>query len=98
MKIFQSIQHQFATLGINSKQQNHNPKIIFGLTLLAMCIVLQCAATFQPANEFKEYIEHVNMTLTTVIVAIIFIVIIFSIRLLFELLDMFEKLILNDRK
>lgn len=95
MKIFQSIQNQFAILGISSEQQILNRKIVFGLTLLGMCIVLQCAATFQPANEFKEYIDRVNMTSTTIIAAIIFAVVIFNIKNLFEIINMFEKLI-ND--
>lgn len=95
MKILQSTQNQLAFLGISSKRQTNKRKIIFGSVLLGICIVLQCAAIFQPVNEFKEYIDHVDMSLTTIIVAIIFTVIIFSIRILFDFIDMFEKLI-ND--
>lgn len=62
MKIFQSVQNQFAILGIDSSQQIRNRKIIFGSILLGLCVSLECAATFQPANEFKQYVDRVYMT------------------------------------
>lgn len=93
MKIFQSIQNQFAILGINSQQQNLNPKIIVGAIFLGVCIVLQSAAIFEPTNEFKEYIDCVYMTSTTIIVSTIFVVLVFSMRILFEFIEMVEGLI-----
>lgn len=100
MKIFRTIQGQYAILGIirPSSQSNHqkysfNKRIFFEFFMFVWCIGLQLVYLFYEANGFMEYMECICSASAGAIVLICFMAILFRKSLLFKSIDNLEEFI-----
>ena len=98
MKIFQTIQKQYAMMGISpthpwTQKSLFNKKIAFGLLLFAYCIVSQMVFILHVASGFMEYMEAICSSSATVIMFICFVAIVLRKTKLFESIENIEKLI-----
>lgn len=93
-KVFQSIQRNFAILGINSYQskQSHSFNVrnvmvllIFGLSLISGCV------SVAHANTFKEYINAFHIAVTVAFGGLTFVIVICQMKILFQFIDSFEE-------
>lgn len=96
MKIFHSIQKNFAILGVDlyqSKQdhafnqRNVMVLIIFGLSLISGCV------SVSHANTFSEYINAFHIGVTVAFGGLTFAIVMYQMKLLFAFIESIEKLI-----
>lgn len=103
MKIFQTIQMRYATLGIRPTNPSDRTypfdlRIFLGFLPLGYTCVSQIVIIFHVANGFTEYIENI-CTLFTYIRALVFFVPILCKRTkLFEIIENMEKFIDASKK
>lgn len=98
MKIFQTIQKQYATVGISPSNPStrdlpFNGRILFGFLLFGCLILLQLMHIFYVASGFLEYVVCVSTTCGTVIVLVCFGAIVFRTAVLFEGIEKIEEVI-----
>lgn len=97
MKIFQTIQRQYAILGITSTSNESIGKYSFNRRMLLGFILFACTTASQlmyiccVANDFMEYIECVGVISGSIIVFVCFAAIAFKRILLFDNIDKMEK-------
>lgn len=98
MKIFQTIRKQFAIVGIENTSNQSNrklaltKKIVCGF-ILCLTIVSQFLYVLCVANGFMENIEAVCTFSASIIIFVGFMALVFRRTLLFESIDMIERLV-----
>lgn len=99
MKILQSVQHNFATLGINLSQpiQQHplNLKRLLIILVFGTANTLNYVSIFQ-AHSFKEYIDSIHVGLALTLGSTLFGIILFQRTKISELIRCFEKIVNNS--
>lgn len=98
MAIFETIQKQYAILGISPSNQSIQPnpfseRVLFGFVLFACDFVLKIMYIFNVASGFMEYLQSICTTSGTVITLVSFAVIVFRKSKVFESIENFRKLI-----
>lgn len=93
-KVLQSIQRNFAILGIDSYQSNQNYSFnkrnvmvlfIYGLSLISGCV------SVAHANTFKEYINAFHIAVTIAFGGLTFVIVICQMKILFRFIDSVEE-------
>lgn len=93
VKIFQSIQKNFAILGIDSFQskqtysfneRNVMVLLIFGLSVISGCV------SVAHANTFKEYINAFHIAVTVAFGGLTFVIVMCQMKILFRFIDSIE--------
>lgn len=101
MKILQSLQHNFAILGIDEYQskQKHSFNVrsvsvllIFGISLISGCV------SIAHANTFKEYLNAFHIAVTVAFGGLTFIIVICQMKILFPFIDYVEKVIDESKR
>lgn len=87
-----------AVLGITPSQsmqpQYHfKGKILLVATLEGLRVILNCAFLFNEAHTFREYTRTTYITSSTIMAIIYFVILVFKMATMFELIDCFEKVI-----
>lgn len=98
MKVFQTIQKQFAILGISSprppiQKYPFNERIYFGFLLFGCSTVSKFVYIFHVASGFIEYVECVSVISGSIIIIVCFGAIVFRKSTIFESVDLMEKLL-----
>lgn len=99
MKIFQTVQSQYAILGI-TRSSNHstqelpfNGKILFGFLLFGCLIISGLVYILHVASGFMEQMQGVSSILASTMMCICFVDIVLGKTTLFEIIDNVEKLL-----
>lgn len=95
MKIFRTLQRQYAILGVYPSAQKYpfNARVFFGFLLLGCVSVSQFVYIFLVADGFMEYMECVCSTFTTFIIIVCLAAVISRKTTLFESIDDIEQYI-----
>lgn len=98
MKIFETIQKQYAILGIissrlSSQKYRFNEREFLGFLLFGYQIFSQFVYVFHEASGFMEYVVSICATSGTIIMFVCFAAIVFRKSTLFESIDNVETLI-----
>lgn len=95
MKIFQTVQTHYATLGISflNRSASSSKRVNFGFLSFGCIFVSQSWYTFHVASSFMEYVEGICASSGTTINFACFAAIVFRKATLFETIDNFERLI-----
>lgn len=98
MKIFRTIQKQYAVLGISASEQliqkyAVSGKELVGFLLFGCLIISQLIYIFRVANGFMEYIVCICSVSGGIIVFVCFAAIVFEKVTVFACIDSIEKLI-----
>lgn len=100
MKLYQSVQRQFAVLGINS--QLLIQKYPFNRTILLMffsyiCNIISfCIFMYYDVNTFREYTDSIYVTSTDVLVVICFGNVVFGVAGFFKFIDNCVELVASS--
>lgn len=98
MKIFDTIQNRYATLGISRSYQSaqkypFNERVLFGFLFFGWTIFSQFVYIFHVARKFLEYMEGTCAAAGCIMLFVCFATIVFKRTSLFENIENFEKLI-----
>lgn len=98
MKVFQTIQKQYAILGINSSNQFTlqlpiSKRVFFGFSSFFYGIGSQFVYIYFVANGFMEYMDCICSISAAVIMCVCMAAVVFRKAILFECIDDIEKLI-----
>lgn len=98
MKIFRTYKKNYAILGIELSNQStqkypFNPRVFFGFLSFGCAIIFEFVYIFHVANAFMEYVVAICTTSGTIIMLVCFAAIVFKRNLLFDAIDITEKLI-----
>lgn len=98
MKIFQTIQRHYVSLGISSpapsSQKNPiNTRVFIGFLLFGLNAASQLIYIIYVANDFMGYMEVICASSGSTIIFVCFAAIVHKMTLLFETIDSIEKLI-----
>lgn len=89
MKLFQTVQKNFAVLGIGRGRSKTNRKLVFTWLILSLTVAAGTAFIVFEAKTFEEYTSDLYTTSGDAVVASMFMVI--KMDRLFELIDMIEQ-------
>lgn len=96
MMIFQSIQKNFAAVGISSNlvDQSYpfNWKILLGFIALVSYFISNLMYTFCEAKTFAEYNQSMYMSALTITIIFALIIVLVNVTKLFNLMNGFENL------
>ena len=91
MKLFQSVQRQFAELGINSQQLIQTypfNRTILLISFSYVCNIISYSSfMYYEANTFREYTDSVYVTSTNVLVAICFAIVVLQVEGFFKFIS-----------
>lgn len=97
MKIFRSIQENFAILGVNpnqlTKKNNINVKNLISLFFHGFIIIAYLLYLARIANSFREYTDGIFATSAVLVCGASMIIIVWKMPKLFKLIDKLENVI-----
>lgn len=98
LQIFQTVQRQYAILGISSSHQSNrkypfSERVLFGFLLFGCNIVSHAVYIFHVADGFMEYVECICVTSGSILIYIGFAAIVLGQTAIFETIDKIGKLI-----
>lgn len=92
LKILQSAQRNFATVGISSKAHPLNTKLLIGFLILVSYLICNLVFAYVKAKKFTEY-THSSYILSVVFLTIfVLITIILNVEKLFQVINDCESL------
>lgn len=93
MKLFQSTQNMLALLGMSSNKRQFNGTLL--IIILSFVTLISFYVTFLAniAQTFKEYTDNINLTTSTSVINVGFVVLVFKKKAIIELIDSLEELI-----
>lgn len=91
MKLFQTVQKNFAVLGIGRGRSKTNRKLVFTWLILSLTVAAGTAFIVFEAKTFEEYTSDLYTTSGDAVVASMFIIMVIKMDRLFELIDMIEQ-------
>lgn len=98
MKIFHTIQAQYAILGISPPNQSNencsfNGRIFFGFSVFGCLLLSQFIYLFSFTNDFMSYMNCISSILGSILIFVCFARVVFRATALFKTIDNAEKLI-----
>lgn len=98
MKIFQTIQAQYAILGVSSSNHStrkymFSTRVLFGFLLIGCTIVSHFLYIFYVANDFMKYVASICVASGTTLTFVSLAAIVFRKAQLFGCIDIIEKFI-----
>lgn len=101
MKIFQTIENNFALMGITADQSTHkypfNARNLLVLLTLLTTLFSDVMYLIYDTNDFKEYTISVFSASTMTVAICIFCIILFRMRRIFDYLNHIEGIINNSK-
>lgn len=101
MKLFQSLQENFAIMGITSDQSTKNSpfngRILATLSSQILTVILIAVFIFHDAYTFWEYANNIFNMAGAIILVVFFAIIIFSMRKFFALIKSCETVVAESK-
>lgn len=91
MKLFQSVQENFAVIGVTSDQSMQsnafNNRILAAVSTYTLNVALYIVFLFHDASTFGEYTYNIYSNSATILILICYIIVVFKMNKCFALID-----------